>query len=437
MQVKQSLERQLVFLSLIASLPLYLLLLMVMSYAEVSVYLILLTALLGGIAIAYCHINIHLKAAYQFRSLSILLDAMTKGDYSLRAAPNKDDALNELITSINGLAVKLKQQHIETVESQLLLHTVIDHIDVAIIAINEGNELILANPAATKLLDLVNNEFNISQLGAVELLARGQSQIMALPFVNSQRKFNVHMEEFREGGKQQKLLFIADVSTILRQEEQNAWQNLVRVISHEINNSLSPISSISQTLQRVLRKSPSSVDAMDNLTEGLSIIAQRANNLKDFVNSYQQIAKLPVPRKSPSSIMEAIHKVLPLYSEHDIDICASDDFLLLIDPIQFEQVLINLIKNAIESVRSTNRSVVVKLHWYVKSERFFLSIADNGIGISNPDNLFVPFYSTKSKGSGIGLVLSRQIIEVHKGQLTLKNRQNNFGCEALIELPLN
>lgn len=440
MHKKQSFEVQLTQLSLIASLPLFFLLIWVMIYAEISIYLILLTVLFASISIVLCHVKIHQKSSYQFRSLSNLLDAMIRGDYSLRGRSNQNDvALNELVDAINGLAIRLNKQRIESIESQLLLRTVINHIDVAIITLSDENELILLNPAANKVLQLSNektHKLSIKQLEKLSQLESSQSKVMTLMFANQQGKYNVHMEEFRDAGKQQKLFFISDVSNILRSEEQNAWQSLVRVISHEINNSLAPIASISQTLKRFLNRKDDIENHKNDLIEGLSIISQRTNNLKDFVNSYKQISSLPNPQKVPTSINNLVNKIIPLYAKSNIIITDTPNVTMLIDPVQIEQVLINIIKNSVESMQSVNSQGVVDLSWLAEKNTFTLTISDEGAGILNPDNLFVPFYTTKQRGSGIGLVLCRQILEAHNGQLTLTNRLDKNGCLAVISIPI-
>ena len=447
---KQSFEAQLTQLSLLASLPVFILLIWVMIYANISIYLIVLTGLLGSLLILLCHFKIHQKSSYQFRSLSNLLDAMIQGDYSLRArASHGDKALNELVDAINTLATRLNKQRIESIERQLLLNTVISHIDVAIIALNNKNELTLTNPAAKKLLKLTsktNMDIALApfeQLAQVENLISGDSKVMSLNFSGQQGKFTVHMEAYREGGEQQKLLFITDVSTMLRSEERKAWQALVRVISHEINNSLSPIASISQSLQRLLNRQEDIESNKEYIVEGLTIVSQRSKGLSNFVNSYKQIASLPEPDKKLTSITMLVNKVISLYQEKPINIGTSVDVELVIDEVQFEQILINLVKNAIEAINGNNddnsnfdSKASVTIAWQIQNNAFILTVTDNGTGVSNPDNLFVPFFTTKQQGSGIGLVLCRQIVEAHGGTLSLTNRVEGKGCVAMIELSL-
>jgi nitrogen fixation/metabolism regulation signal transduction histidine kinase len=439
---KASFESQLTRLSLIASLPLFFLTIGLMIYANISIYIILLTVLLSSISILFCHSQIHRKSAYQFRSLSNILEAMIQGDYTLRAyAGNHDLALKELILAINTLAERLNKQRIESVESQLLLRTVIDHIDVAIIALNDSNKLMFFNPAAKKLLQLTEEKIDekelSTQLAQLAVLECGENKVMPLIFSGQYGKFNIHMEEFREEGKQRKLFFITNVSNILRSEEQNAWQSLVRVLSHEINNSLSPINSISQTLKRFLDKHENIQEHKEDLLEGLGIIAQRSNNLKEFVNSYKQISHLPEPKKQRSSLKNLVEKVTKLFHENTITVETKQDVTLYIDTVQIEQVLINLVKNAVEAIAATGAAGEINIRWRVENSILVMTITDEGIGIANDGNMFVPFYTTKKQGSGIGLVFCRQIVEVHDGELSLTNRLNKPGCKVTLKLPLS
>lgn len=439
MQKRRSFEARMTRLSLVSSAPLLLVVLWVMIYADISIWLILLTVLIGSVSVIYTAHRIHQKLSYQFRSLANLLDAMIQGDYSLRArSQHGNGALQELVASINGLAERLSRQRSESVESQLLLRTVIEHIDVAIIALTEENQISFFNPAASNLLLLDGTDSNaqlLKQLAFVQSFSSGHQQVVELSLGHQQGRFNVHVEEFRESGIQHRLLFITDVRTLLRSEERKAWQSLVRVISHEINNSLSPIASISQTLNRLISRDGIGAENRSDLIEGLTIIAERANGLRQFVDSYKQLAKLPEPQKQTVSILKLLEKIRVLFKNNRIVLESVDDAKLLIDPVQFEQVLINLFKNSVEAMAQSNPDGVVSVKWHRTEHVFRLAICDQGGGISNPDNLFVPFYSTKKHGSGIGLILCRQIIEAHNGRLSVTNRTDSPGCCASIEIP--
>ena len=441
-----SFESQLSRLSLLASIPFLLLTVISMIYASVSVYLILLTAFLGVLVVAFANVRIYQKASYQFRSLTNLLEAMTNGDYSLRARSKENSgALNELIDSINGLANRLQRQKQISIESQLLLKMVIDHIDVAVIALSEENvetqNIVFANPAAKKLLKLersqeLANDIVSSISKSVESLQQGKSKVLDLNSDNLKGKFNIHLETFRQSGNSNKLIFITDVRAILRQEERNAWQNLVRVISHEINNSLAPIASISQTLQKLTKQQGSGGQEDSDIVDGLSIIEQRAKGLSQFIDSYRKLAKLPAPVLVRTPVDDLLNKLSILFEKDKIILPSRKDLSITIDPLQIEQVMINLVKNALESQSQANYQGPVSIEWGERDGRVAISIKDSGVGIQNPDNLFVPFYTTKKQGTGIGLIFCRQIIESHGGELSLRNRKSGVGCEAVIELPI-
>ncbi len=440
-QKRPTFEAHLIRLSLISSVPLLLFLLWMMIYADISIWLILLTVFLGGILVIYANLRIYQKLEYQFRSLSNLLDAMTQGDYSLRSRSDQSyGELGKLITTINGFAQRLSEQRLESVESQHLVRTIIEHIDVAIVALNEENQISFLNPAAKKLLLLDQTDSNaklVEQLAFVQSFTSGCHQVVELAFGHQQGRFNICVEEFRESGLQNKLLFITDVRTLLRSEERKAWQSLVRVISHEINNSLSPIASISQTLNRLISRQSDRTENSKDLIEGLTIITERANGLSEFVDSYKQLAKLPEPQKQMISILRLFEKICILFKDQSIIIESENDVQLRIDPVQFEQVLINLIKNSIEAMLQTNPEGVIRVEWLATEFFFKLIICDQGGGLNNSDNLFVPFYSTKKQGSGIGLIFCRQVIEAHNGSLSIVNRLNSQGCCATIEIPLS
>lgn len=439
MQNKSSFESRLLRLSLLASVTGLIMLTLALVYAKLSIWLTLLIVLLMAVLIAYCNVRIYQKLVYQFRSLNNLIDAMQHGDYSLRVRSNRADSeFSQLITSINGLASRLTQQRNESIESQLLAHTVIEHIDVAIIAMDDHNEISFHNPAAKRLLDIgqqATDETLAEQLSVVKNLKSGHNQIVALSLGRQSGKFNIHIEEFREAGVQKKLLFITDVRTLLRSEERRAWQSLVRVISHEINNSLSPISSISQTLNGLIGRTQILEETKNDLLSGLGIISERAEGLKEFVNSYKKLANLPEPIKEAVSLGLLVDRTLKLFKDQEFTVSSEKDLTIYVDSVQLEQVLINLIKNAVEATALVEAREPIEIKWRDLDGTHRIEILDHGGGVLYPENLFVPFYSTKKQGSGIGLVLCRQIVEAHSGSLIIENRTGAVGCTAVVELP--
>lgn len=438
MRNRRSFEFKLTWLSLSVSVPLLLLLILTMIYAEISVYLTILTGFIGIIGVSAITALIHQKSSFQFRSLSNLLEAMLKGDYALRLRSDKPDgALDELVISINRLAEHLSQQRLVSVENQLLLNTVIEHIDVAILSVDENSQTHLLNPAAKKLLKANNGDERkivAEQIEALKEMAIGRSQVRELSFAQHKGRFRIHCDEFRSSGLQHRLILITDIAHLLREEEDKAWQNLVRVLSHEINNSLTPIASISQTLLKMSQTQQGISQGDEDLTQGLKLISERSRDLQEFVNSYKKLNKLPAPNLQVHELTLVADKVANLFDDMNFIIIGQDPVALQIDAIQIEQVLINLVKNGIEA--SVDNQQPVTMNWIQSEEQCKILITDCGTGVRNPKNLFVPLYTTKPQGSGIGLALSRQIIESHNGQLTLVNRNNQQGCVAQVVLPI-
>jgi len=294
----------------------------------------------------------------------------------------------------------------------------------------------LLNPAAEKLLNVELSQVLHQPLDhiAQRLLTTNTEQVVELNFAKGRRKFKVIRDQYREHGQQHELFFVTDVNVLLRDHELQAWQNLVRVLSHEINNSLAPIASLANTLQTLSNKQALNANFSQNLSESLDIIAERADSLKKFINSYRQLTHLPEPKKIEINLQALFDKIIPLFNQREIIVDCQRQLLIFVDPVQFEQVLINLLKNADEAMVDKSKSILITVETRV--DLILVNIIDHGSGIKNTDNLFTPFYTTKKQGSGIGLVLCRQIIEAHLGDLLLENRREQQGCIVSIKLPI-
>ena len=227
---------------------------------------------------------------------------------------------------------------------------------------------------------------------------------------------------------------VSDLTRPLREEELQAWQRLVRVIGHELNNSLTPIKSIAQSLENLVKSDPRPEDWGDDMSRGLNVIATRSESLSRFMSSYARLAKLPPPRLVPIEVSGLLRRVTSLETRMPVFFEECPPLTIEGDADQLEQVLINLIRNAVDAAQDTGGRV------FVRHDRTPTSVSivirDEGPGLSNTANLFVPFFTTKRGGSGIGLVLSRQITEAHNGALTLRNAQSGPGCEATLTLPV-
>jgi nitrogen fixation/metabolism regulation signal transduction histidine kinase len=245
--------------------------------------------------------------------------------------------------------------------------------------------------------------------------------------------------QFREGGRPHHLVVIADLSRTLREEELQAWQRIVRVLGHELNNSLAPIKSIAGSLQTLLKSPRRAPDWEDDMRGGLEIIGSRAESLARFMHAYTRLARLPQPTRAPTELRPLVQRVVALEPRITVAILPSPDLTLACDAAQIEQVLINLVKNAVEAAleqqANGRTSAGVRLAWRKVAATVEISVEDDGPGIAQATSLFVPFFTTKPEGSGIGLVLCRQIAENHGGTLTLANREDASGCVAALRLP--
>jgi signal transduction histidine kinase len=239
---------------------------------------------------------------------------------------------------------------------------------------------------------------------------------------------------FRQHGQTHQLVVLADLRQALREEERQAWQRLLRVLGHELNNSLAPIRSISGSLGQLMAREPLPADWRQDLKEGLAIISTRAEALSRFMGDYARLARLPQPKLQPVELGPLLNRVLGLEHRLKVALTTGPEAMVSGDPDQLEQLLINLVRNAVDASSETKGGVCCT--WRKAGAQVEVRVEDEGPGLSNTANLFVPFFTTKPSGSGIGLALSRQIAEAHGGSLTLENRSGHAGCVARLLLPL-
>jgi signal transduction histidine kinase len=221
------------------------------------------------------------------------------------------------------------------------------------------------------------------------------------------------------------------VSRALREEEQQAWRRLVRVLSHEINNSLAPIRSIATGLQALLAERPLGPEHAD-VGEGLEIVARRAEALARFMEGYARLARLPPPVPAPVDVGALVRRAAALERRVPVEVVGGPEVSVEADHAQLEQALINLLRNAADAALETGGAV--RASWAEAGEGVALRVRDEGPGLPDPANLFVPGFTTKPGGSGVGLTLSRQIAEAHGGRLALADAEGG-GCLAELWLP--
>jgi len=371
------------------------------------------------------------------QTMTNLLAALREGDYSIRArGARADDALGEALLEINSLGETLRLQRLGAFEATALLRTIMAEIDVAVFTFDPDRRLRLVNRAGEDLLGQPMDKLlgrRARDLGLAICCDADEDKPLSLTFPGGSGRWGVRRSSFREHGLPHELLVLTDLSRTLREEERNAWQRLVRVLGHEMNNSLAPIKSIAGSLETLIRREPPPPDWRDDARSGLNVIATRAESLSRFMQAYARLARLPTPQKEPINLGELVRRVASLETRLAVDIASGPDITIGADAAQVEQLLINILHNAIDAALETAGTVVAG--WRNAGDCAEVFVRDTGPGIMNRTNLFVPFFTTKPGGSGIGLALSRQIAEAHGGSLTLANRQGGPGCEALLRLP--
>ncbi|HEX7314422.1 MAG TPA: ATP-binding protein [Pyrinomonadaceae bacterium] len=378
------------------------------------------------------------------QTVSNLLAALREGDYSFRARGGRgQDALSEVIREINALGETLREQRIGALEATALLRTVMSEIDVAVFAFDPERRLRLVNRAGERLLARPEERAygrTAEELGLADVLRVRETDAprtlaKAFPGDGGQmRRWGVRRSIFRERGVPHQLLVIADLSQPLREEELKAWQRIVRVLGHELNNSLAPIKSIAGSLSSLLARDPLPDDWREDVRSGLDVVSARAESLSRFMESYARLARLPPPKMAFVELGQIVRRVAGLELRVRVSILPGPELTVRADPDQLEQLLINLVRNAADASLVTGGGV--RICWRTTSNGHVeIWVEDEGLGIANTSNLFVPFFTTKPGGSGIGLVLSRQIAEAHGGALTLENRRDGTGCAARLRLP--
>jgi PAS domain S-box-containing protein len=375
------------------------------------------------------------------QTLSNLVAALLEGDYSIRVrGQRRDEPLGLAITEVNRLGEILREQRLGAIEATALLNKIMDEIDVAIFAFDDDDRLRLLNRGGERVLGQPADRIigrSAQGLGLHECLEGEVPRIADIAFPGLSGRWEIRRSQFRQEGHVHHLLVLSDLTRALREEERQAWQRVVQVLRHEINNSLAPIHSIAGSLADLLRRKPEPSDMRDDLNQGLKVIAGRSKALSRFMASYARLAQLPEPQLEPLDVQEWIRRVVTLETRLQVEVVPGPSVHIRADGDQLDQLLINLLGNAVDAALDTGGGVRVswqRLSGY--TDQLEVRIDDEGPGLPDRRNLFVPFFTTKPQGSGIGLVLSRQIAEAHGGSLTLENRHPGPGCRARLRLPI-
>jgi PAS domain S-box-containing protein len=383
------------------------------------------------------------------RSLQLvtnLLGALREGDYSIRGliAPT-GSSMHGVMREVNDLGTTLQRQRTEAVESTALLTHVMEEIAVAVFAFDPAEKVLLVNKAGEQLLGKPEAEMigcSAQDFGFGEYLAGEPRRLVERTIGGRRGRFEIRRASFYRDGRPHHLIVMADLSQALREEEQAAWQHIVRVLSHEINNSLTPIKSIAHSIKRIIERATGSGDGppktaaferQDEVLQGLSLIEERSGALGRFLRAYAQLARLPKPQPKPIPVAPLIGRIVELENRLAVKSNGGPNLTVVADGDQLEQLLINIIRNAVDASLETKGGVTVG--WRNVNDWLEVTVDDEGKGLPDTSNLFVPFFTTKPNGSGIGLALSRQIAEAHGGTVSLENRAGTAGCRATLRIP--
>ncbi|WP_284244991.1 sensor histidine kinase [Thalassotalea insulae] len=431
------LDNQQKFILLIA-LPCIFTMTIALIHTEVSGYFIAFLVFVFILLTTYGIVAIRQVSDFQIRTLSNLIESMIDGDYSLRGRLQTNQAFQELFNLINQLSDTLARHKFEAKESRLLLEKILEQMHAMVLATDQHGKIVMTNDSAKKYIfqgqaNVLYQSLTATVLGAEISQAKpGIIRFSSQPLIG---EYFLVKEQFLAQGQPHQLYFITNAERLLIEQERKAWQSLVRVLSHEMNNSMTPIAAISQSMQNQLSDQSKAIDRQ-SLAAGVDIINERAKSLTSFIASYSQLSHLPKPNKVSVGLYQMLQTSAALFPKLTTEIDDSCQLMINVDKQQFEQVLINLFKNALEAMLG---QACALLKVSVISDEFntVIRLVDQGCGIANFENLFVPFYSTKASGSGIGLALCRQIMFNHHGTISVTNVKDGHGVEVQLSLPVD
>jgi len=394
------------------------------------------------------------------RIIESLLESIRSGDYNLKIQERaKGLAYDNLADSAQTIIKAISSAKIEKETQYQYLQTILQHIHTAVLTLDESGEPELINPLALNILGIYNTmrpEWSTVEKNspvfaeAVKSLGESGRQMIRLSSTPWGKQLLILLNTVKLGGKRIKIITFQDIEPEIEQKEMESWQTISRIMAHEIMNSLTPLSSLTETGIMMLEKEGQvrkleelSQHTIDNLYTALHTISDRNEALAKFISNYRQFSRIPEPEKKEIRVSEMLDEITGLHRARceEKGIACSirtgpENLVVLADDVQLKQVLINLVKNAMEAVTDIKKP---RLEITVKRilHQVSVEVSDNGKGIRADilEKIFVPFYSTKADGSGIGLSLSKQIIRKHGGQISVKSEPGK-GSTFIVSLPV-
>lgn len=387
-------------------------------------------------------VGVRSKVAYLLRTLANLMEALREGDYSMRLrGASRSDALGELIVEVNQLTRSLQDRRFSAIEATALLRKTLGQIDVAMFGFDQQGDLCLINDSGQAALGKPEKALmgrSATALGLAQCLDGDTPRILELALPGGMRRWELRRTTYRDKGVTHQMIFLSDLTRTLHQEERLAWKRLIQILRHELNNSLTPIQSVAETLQKRVKQDLTDDQWLEDVRDGLDIIAARSEELGRFIDAYSTLTRLPDPVLVPFDVLPWIQQVAQLETRVQVTVEPGPDLTINADRGQLDQLLINLTSNAAEAALEVQEpdKVQVTITWQTTEKSLQVQVKDNGPGLDLARDVFVPFFTTKPQGCGIGLALSRQIAEAHNGYLTLENQSDGPGCVAGLWLSL-
>lgn len=381
------------------------------------------------------------------RDLATFFTALLQNDFSTSFTELKrGDSFIQLYSTINKITDRFREIGTQKEQQLIFLEMLVEHVKTGIVSFDKDEKIHLMNQTIQRLFNRPRLHYlqafkNVDEelVKIMQEIKSGEKRMLKIRINDRLLHLSIHASEFYLGKEYFKLLSIQDIKTELEVNEVETWQKLIRVLTHEIMNSVSPITSLSDTMLMMIKKNGFSPSSTENIVSGLEAIKTRSEGLQNFTQAYRRLTKIPKPQFQKINICDLTNRIIklhqPYFEENSIHVSldCDENYMVLADPDLLSQVIINIFKNATEALENTTNgeiSIVVK-----QTHALEIIIKDNGPGIPQDiaDQIFVPFFTTKPSGSGIGLALCRQILHLHKGTLTLES-EPGYGASFILKI---